>query len=126
MAESERMEYPNQIDWNDNTALTYSFGALSANIIEYLICAGADIKRRDCFGITPLMEASHFGCTDIMDCLITNGADVISRNILRHSILEHIGPLVDQEQLDLVLRYDFETTGQDIAVLVDLGADPKA
>ena len=83
------------------------------------------------------MEASHYGSKDIMDCLIRNGADVTSRDSLGHSILEHIigsdcdtkeqllqhiCPLVSQEQLDRALRYDFENTAQYMAVLVNLGA----
>lgn len=141
MAESERREYISQIDWNGNTALTYAINASSAHMIDHLVCDGADINRRGCFGITPLMEASHYGSTDIMDCLIRNGADITSRDSLGHSILEHIigsncdtkeqllehiCPLVSQEQLDRALKYDFENTAQHMEVLVNLGANGES
>lgn len=140
MPEPEKADYVNQLDCMGHTALTYAISTFSVDMLDALVNIGANVNRRDRFGFTPLIEAGYFGYREIIDCLVRHGAEFTARDGVGHSILEHImngacemkeqllehiGSLASQEQLDTALRYDFENKTRYMVVLIKLGAKPE-
>ena len=57
-------------------ACGHSYGmSPSAEIAEYLIQQGADVDVKSDRGFTPLTEACAYGASDVVDCLLSAGAD---------------------------------------------------
>jgi len=62
-----------------NTPLIYAVGWNKENsepITDYLVSRGADVNAKNCTGLTPLHSAMSRKSFAVIQCLVSNGADV--------------------------------------------------
>jgi len=43
-------------------------------MVTWLVSGGADVRAKDCYGLTPTHRAAKAGCLDILEYLLQNGA----------------------------------------------------
>lgn len=122
----------------------------STEIIEALVAAGADVNARNSGGYTALMYAAGFATRDAVEALLRAGADTEARTEDGTTALLYlIGARGDEERLDVIralveggadlaARYppngmtilhaylQYGATPEEIEVLLDGGADPRA
>ena len=62
-----------------DTALHWAVWQDTAEIVQLLIAAGADVNARDEFGHTPLHSAAERGTAETTEALIAAGADITAK-----------------------------------------------
>ncbi len=82
--------------------------------VKILIAKGADIEYRDPFGCTALMNASWVAEADIVDFLLTNGADWKARNNDNQTALDMMYSIGHNEYGHNIVIEILETVSQKI------------
>ena len=68
----------------------YAMGRASAEVVESLLKAGADIKAREQVGETPLMKAaSHNKNPEVIETLLKAGANARAKDKERRTAADH-------------------------------------
>lgn len=81
------------------TPLAYAVTDSTLEIVKILLKFGADVEKKDRLGSTPLLTAStKEGNEAIINCLIENGANVLTKNCAKSSIVQTL----------LHANYDYE------------------
>ncbi|VDL65920.1 unnamed protein product [Nippostrongylus brasiliensis] len=61
---------------NNDTPLTLACSNGHAQMVDVLVCRGANIEHRDKKGFTPLILAATGGHRDVVELLLNNGAQI--------------------------------------------------
>lgn len=63
-------------DWQQVSTLHIAVGNTTSRMCRHLLSLSVDVDARDCFGITPLQEAVHWGHLDAVRMLLDAGANI--------------------------------------------------
>jgi len=109
-------EIDRKMDFDGTICLHHAASNDRPKMCEFLISKGCEVNQRDKLGRTPLMDAAEIGSIEVIDVLMTHGADVNAEDREHHTALSYC--------IDFVSKKDpqfFESAKR----LVQHGANPN-